>query len=57
MEIKQKIGDKIPCGEMFEELMGGKEMELYAITFTFLGDNGITQQQTFRKSTQDELEE
>lgn len=56
MEIKHKLGDKIPCGEMFEELMGGKEMELYAITFTYLGDNGVTQQQTFRKSTQDELE-
>lgn len=57
MEIKQNLGDKIKCGEMFEEVMGGKEMELYAITLTYLGENGVTQKQTFRKSTNEELEE
>ncbi len=57
MEIKKKLGDKVPCGEFLKELMGGDEMEFYSITFTYLGKNGVTQSQTFRKSTYDELEE
>lgn len=57
MELKNKIGDRVPCGELLKEVMGGETMELYSITLTFLGDSGVTQQQIFRKSKEEEMEE
>jgi len=57
MEIKNKLGDKLPCGEMLKGIMGGDTMEFYSITLSYIGENGIMQSQTFRKATTEELEE
>ena len=57
MEIKKKLGDKIKVGKELEEIMGGKTMEFYSISFKYIGKTGVTQIQTFRKSTDEELEE
>ena len=57
MEIKHKFGEQVPTGDFLKEVMGGDTMEFYSITFTYLGKNGVTQSQTFRKSTDDELKE
>ncbi len=57
MEIKDKLGNKVPCGDMFKEIMGGDTMEFYAITLTYVSDDGITQEQKFRKSTIEETED
>jgi len=42
---------------MLKEVMGGDTMEFYAITLTYIGDNGVTQEQKFRKSTNEEAED
>jgi hypothetical protein len=57
MEIKNKLGDKVPTGEMLKEVMGGDTMEFYSITLSYIGQNGVMQSQTFRKATTEELEE
>ncbi len=57
MKIETKLGDKVPCGKMLEDIMGGKEMEFYSITLSYVGENGVMQSQTFRKATNEELEE
>lgn len=57
MKIKIQLGEKIPCGDMLKEVMEGDTMEFYSITLNYIGETGIMQSQTFRKSTTEELEE
>ncbi len=47
MEIEYKLGDKVECGDYYEDIMGGKYMTFYSITFTYLGENGNIQERRF----------